>query len=626
MSDFSYSMLKISEINRDDYGNAVSVCIEDTEDNTVDRITAESLNVLIDLGLFIDGVIPDGDNDFVLYVPKNIEEELLMRGMIDGYPIYTDDYDGYKYVLVDGKVTLLHVPEESEVIYIKPFVQSVHKNFLNDVSSIRIKVKGGCGLTSMSKMFEYSNAKYIDLSEMNTSNVESMINLFHDSRNLKGVNFGFIDTSKVKNMMGMFSSCLSLEYVDINSLDTSNVEIMDSMFETCIVLHEICLDKIDTGNVTSFSKMFCNCEKLELVDVSNFNTSNAIAMRQMFHRCIRLRNLDLRNFDTSNVIDMSEMFGMCSALENIDLSSFNTSEVKQMQGMFTSCYNIHDLDLSGFDTSSVVSINSMFSNSTFNNLDISSFDMSGIKSVSSMFENCSVSFDFKQCDFNMPLVENIENMFNRFKCKKILDFSNANFSSVKYMRYAFSDMIGFDDNEGYLDLSHIKARNVVDMGLCFTNSPFKKIDISGITSKYVEVLSNAFANCNNLEEIVLGNFDFRQVRNMNEMCYNCTSLKSFIIGREINYDGFDKKDLMRILCKYTFNNCSSLEKVDLKNLHFVSAGGFANTEGMFRFCYNLELYNIKFDNFFKDPNAYDVAFNCSMFDRCSKIDINNLKK
>ena len=155
--------------------------------------------------------------------------------------------------------------------------------------------------------------------------------------------------------------------LDVSNLDTSNVTYMSDMFNTCQSLTSIDVSNFDTGNVIDMSEMFYDCRLLTSIDVSNFNTSKVTNMYAMFRNCWGLTSLDVSNFNTSNVNDMRYMFANCYKLTSLDLSNFDTSNVTSMAYMFSNCFNLISLDMTNCDISkctSGISISSMFGSSS----------------------------------------------------------------------------------------------------------------------------------------------------------------------------------------------------------------------------------------------------------------------
>lgn len=119
-----------------------------------------------------------------------------------------------------------------------------------------------------------------------------------------------------------FSGCSNLEKVEnISNLDTSNVTTMTNMFENCSKLASLDVSNFDTSSVTNMVSLFSGCLQLTNLNLSDFDTSNVTKMNAMFRNCSSLTNLDLSSFDTNNVTQTSTMFYGCSQLKTILVSS-----------------------------------------------------------------------------------------------------------------------------------------------------------------------------------------------------------------------------------------------------------------------------------------------------------------
>jgi len=266
-----------------------------------------------------------------------------------------------------------------------------------------------------------TNVTSIDLSNMDTSGMTNMSNMFSDNTSLTNITFGDnFNTANVINMSGMFKNCTILKTIDLSSFDTSNATIMASMFMNCQGLQNLDLKSFNTSNVTNMLSMFYNCSSLTSLDLSSFNTSNVERMDAMFYNCSSLISLDLSNFDTSKITDMTYMFNRCKSLTNINLSSFDTSNVSSLYDAFAGLTSLKVLDLSSFDTSKVTNMGRMFLNS--NNLvtiyvsDL--WNISNVTSASRMFEGCTslkgaVPYDSSKTDASMA------NYTNGYLTKKL---------------------------------------------------------------------------------------------------------------------------------------------------------------------------------------------------------------
>lgn len=216
-------------------------------------------------------------------------------------------------------------------------------------------------VTDMSNMFyNCTSLINLDLSDLNTSNVINMSEMFGLCNSLESLNLEYFDTSRAIDISSMFTSCLKIENLDVSHFDTSNVTKIDGIFSYCEELTNIDLKHWNTSLIEDFSNMFFNCTVLTELDLSHFDTSSAINMTYMFDNCTNLVSLNLSNWNTSNVTDMSWMFAYCDKLTSVNLSGFDTSNVTDMGYMFTSCDEIKTLDLSNWDVSNVTDMGGMF--------------------------------------------------------------------------------------------------------------------------------------------------------------------------------------------------------------------------------------------------------------------------
>ena len=114
-------------------------------------------------------------------------------------------------------------------------------------------------------------------------------------------------------MVGGSSFNGNLTKLDVSQLNTSGITSMRQMFKGCNALKELDLSNWDTSNVTDMSYMFDGCYRIESLDVSNFKTGKVTTMEHMFYGCGKAKTsswvCDVSKFDTRNLVDMSGMFG-----------------------------------------------------------------------------------------------------------------------------------------------------------------------------------------------------------------------------------------------------------------------------------------------------------------------------
>ena len=104
----------------------------------------------------------------------------------------------------------------------------------------------------------------------------------------KPIDFNDVDVSNIdsfcdKNNIGIFERT-KFEYIDISDWNVSNVESMFHMFYCCNELKSVGdLSKWNISNVEDMTSMFESCKQLKSVgDLSNWNVSNVRFMYYMF--------------------------------------------------------------------------------------------------------------------------------------------------------------------------------------------------------------------------------------------------------------------------------------------------------------------------------------------------------
>ena len=161
----------------------------------------------------------------------------------------------------------------------------------------------------------------------------------------------FFNEHKGRFGTGLFQET-KFKYIDISEWDVSNIESMRHMFYLCKELVSIGdISEWDVRNVETFNGMFFYCERLEGVgDLSKWEVTDKLKdVGVMFSTCRRLKNIgDIGEWEMKNVFGTCEMFDWCSELEYIgDISSWDLRNVKSMSRMFRGCKNLNDIgDLS----------------------------------------------------------------------------------------------------------------------------------------------------------------------------------------------------------------------------------------------------------------------------------------
>ena len=368
------------------------------------------------------------------------------------------------------------------------------------ISTRRTGIKAEANVDS-SYMFSETALTDIDLSNLNTTNVNTMSAMFLNDSNLINITFGdSFNTSKVTDMSQMFHGCSLIVNLDFSNFDTSKCTSFASFLRGCVMLETADVSGFNTANVSDFYSMFRGCEKLSIINVSNFNTSKAISFQSMFKECKSVEILDVGVFDTSNIVNINGMFYGAVKVKKLDVSKFTTSKIKDFSSLFMYCHSLENLDVSGWDTSIATNMYGMFAECvSLISLDLSSFDVSNVTDASWMLQNC-------------------ENL-------KYLNVDNWIFEKDVNLRGMFH-MLG---NVEEIDLSSWKASNIIGAGEMFGECrTIKKLDLTGLNFQGTTDFSKMFFNDMHLQKIYVGDqWDISSATSSQEMFFQCFNLPNF---------------------------------------------------------------------------------------------------
>ena len=132
-----------------------------------------------------------------------------------------------------------------------------------------------------------------------------------------------LDTSNIQSMYRMFYNCRKLTSLDISNFNTENIIEIANMFGYCQQLRTLNLGNINTKNVDSLQSLFYECNSLENIDLSSFNTEKVISIRTMFFRCSSLTKIDISSFSSASLIDTTSAFNQCNKLTTLIINNPN---------------------------------------------------------------------------------------------------------------------------------------------------------------------------------------------------------------------------------------------------------------------------------------------------------------
>lgn len=163
-------------------------------------------------------------------------------------------------------------------------VTNMSSMFMNSlVETLNVSNFNTSKVTGMNFMFYQIPVEVLDVSSFDTSNVENMSYMFGGTKatEIKGLNK--LNTSKVTKMDNMFEDT-DAEVLDVSNFDTSNVESMKYMFNKSSATEIKGLDKFNTKRVIDFSYMFA-LSNTASIDLSTFEFGQLAYISQMFSTC-----------------------------------------------------------------------------------------------------------------------------------------------------------------------------------------------------------------------------------------------------------------------------------------------------------------------------------------------------
>ncbi len=241
-----------------------------------------------------------------------------------------------------------------------------------------------------------------------TTNVETMENMFNGCECLSEFDPTGWDTTNVTCMSHMFADC-NMVNLDLRAWNTKKCQHMDSMFKNCYNLEVLNLKNWDVTNITTFESMFEECRSLTTLDITGWKTYNNTTLKRTFYDCELLPDLDIAGWDTSSVTDMSELFYNCRLLTSLNLNAWDTHLVTTMKGMFRNCVNLQYAFTSSWDTCRVTTMEDMFRQCTsMTDVYSDNWKLDALTNISAMFYNAA------KCSADITFITKITSMTDCF--------------------------------------------------------------------------------------------------------------------------------------------------------------------------------------------------------------------
>ena len=157
-------------------------------------------------------------------------------------------------------------------------------------SKITLKVKGngekkllGCKVPRSGRRFLSDEMLYNYPDEVKINGiVSSSYNLYYSCSKDNNI-VEMIWNYTISNCDFMFYNCPDITEIDLSGLNTTDVESMRKMFYSCSSLTSLNLSNFDTSQVTNMDYMFTGCSKLEYVNLKSFNNNKLSSFNNIFN-------------------------------------------------------------------------------------------------------------------------------------------------------------------------------------------------------------------------------------------------------------------------------------------------------------------------------------------------------
>ena len=220
------------------------------------------------------------------------------------------------------------------------------------ISTYNYQPKDKNELKSIVKELIKERGTNCNLSDINTSNITDMSDLFRDNEfNDFNPDVSGWNVEKVTNMSNMFTNCIKFEGKGLETWDVSNVKNIDSMFYNLST----------SGKNDVFNP-----------DLSNWDLSKCESIREMFKGCVAFEGKGLENWDLSNLTK----FGLVMTFDNCykfnaDVSNWNINiNLAKFMGTFNNCYEFEGKGLDKWDVSNADTFVNMFNGCKKLNVDL----------------------------------------------------------------------------------------------------------------------------------------------------------------------------------------------------------------------------------------------------------------
>ena len=186
-------------------------------------------------------------------------------------------------------------------------------------------------LADASYMFGNCPSTITGLENMNFSNVTNATNMFYSFKNgNKYIDLSVLDFSNVTNVYHMFDDS-NTDYIDVRNIKLPILTNYSYMFNSCKGT-ELDLSNWNISKVTNIYYMFA-FSSFKKINLSGWKTTNVTNMGTLFYYVQSLETLLISDWDMTNATSTSSFLGSVPKLKYIDLSRSNDLTIKKIAPM-----------------------------------------------------------------------------------------------------------------------------------------------------------------------------------------------------------------------------------------------------------------------------------------------------
>lgn len=271
-----------------------------------------------------------------------------------------------------------------------------------------------------------------------------------------------------------------------------------------------------------------------------------------------------------------------------NLANFDTSDVTNFSSMFANSSTLQSLDLTGLNTSNATDFSNMFDDDkNIESLDVSGFKTGNVTNMQNMFHGVG------SANTGVVDIKGLENWDTSNTTDMSFMFAELNFDPSGLKNFNTSKVTKMNSMFlsskiiGKLDLSNFVGDSLNTMSQMFDSaSQLTEINLSNLnTPNLIDkdnnnlAVWNEFENCSSLQKVDLSKFDGKNINNYGNMFYKCPKLTT-IIWPDVSTDSATSFDSM-------FSGDMSLTENDLNFLSKFNTSKVKDFNSMFSTCVSI---------------------------------------